>query len=73
MDDEAGEQVLKGPFAAVLCPLVGEIRALSECATFGLNGVERVDSIRAAVQVKAAVESVYPCCLTSIGPGASLR
>jgi hypothetical protein len=59
MDDDAGGPALKGLFAAVLCPLVSQILALQDRATFGMDGVEHLDAIRAAGRVKAAVDSVY--------------
>ena len=59
MDDDAGGQALRGPFAAALCPLVAEILALSDRPSYGLGGVEHLDSLRAAELVKAAADSIY--------------
>ena len=58
MDDDAGEQVLKGPVADVLCPVRGEVLALLDRPMFGLNDIELLDSIRSARQLKAAVEAL---------------
>jgi len=66
MDDDAGGEVLKGPFAAVLCPSRGEILALLDQAMFGLSDVELLDSIRAVEQVKAAADSVYLSLLATV-------
>ena len=59
MDDDAGEQALNGPFAAVLCRLVSQILALQDRATYGMNGAEHLDAIRAVERVKAAADSTY--------------
>jgi hypothetical protein len=69
MDDDAGEQALNGPFAAVLCPLVSQILALQDRATYGMNGAEHLDAIRAVERVKAAADSTYLRLLPICRPG----